>query len=465
MEYKFSSPSKPFSNNEEEISHLRKLIAEKEAALEKIGIKKNDLQPTRQIIAQYKVTPEKEVLDKSFSITEEEKEEIVLKISPEEHDSQVSSLVLLAKEKGIKNALSVVEKMNNFHITDDFHRFLSEYLKEGFTISGFDGKERMGKSLKMSLYEVLIPESLEDSGTKSLKEIISGMEQFYAGMLSISSKEEKENWMALEIANANYSEEIVFYVSIPESKKMIFEKQILSIFNNAKVNEKPDDYNIFNEAGFTAGAVARSSNNPIFPIKTYENFDHDPLNVILSSFSKVNKDGEGAAIQLIWKPVGDVYTNKYKGAIRKIEKGEPLKDAIDIPESVSGEVFKTFKDLVSSSIKKDDEENKKEEPVDETALKNIRSKVESPIVKCNLRIIASSSTETEAEEILESIKSSFNQFQNTTGNSIEWKSLKKVDLRNIVKNFSFRMYEDAENLPLNLKEVTTLMHFHTLALK
>lgn len=465
MEYKFISPSKPFSNNEEEILHLRKLIKNKEEALEKIGINKNDLYPTRQVIAEYKVAPTKEVLQDNYSLKEEEKESIVLNISPEEHDKQVSSLVLLAKEKGIKNALSVVEKMNNFHITDDFHRFISEYLKEGFTISGLDTKDKIGKSLRMALYEILIPETSEERAGQSLKEIISGMEQFYAGMLSISSKEEKENWMALEIANANYSQEIIFYVSIPESKKMLFEKQILSIFNNAKINERRDDYNIFNEAGFTAAAFAKSSKNPIFPIKTYENFDHDPLNIILSSFSKVNKDGEGAAIQLIWKPAGETYINKYKEAIRKIEKGTPLKEAIDIPDNISGEVLKTFKDLVKSSKNKDKEEDQKEEPIDETALKNIRSKVESPVVLCNIRIVASSNTENEAGEILDNIKSGFNQFINTTGNSLEWKDLKKGDLRTMVKNFSFRTYEDKESIPLNLKEVTTLLHFHTLALK
>ncbi len=464
MEYKFTSPQKPFSNREEEISHLKKLIAEKEEALNKIGVKKDDLYPVREIISEYKVSPDKNVLSNDFALKEEEKDQIILKISPETHDKQVSSLVLLAKEKGIKNALSVVEKMNNFHITDDFHRFIAEYLKEGFTVSGLDSKDKIGKSLEMVLYEVLIPEATEEAKGRTLKEIISGMEQFYAGMLSISGQDLRDNWMALEIANPNYSQEIVFYVSIPGSKKSLFEKQILSIFNNAKISEKPDDYNIFNEAGFTAGASAKSGNNPIFPLKTYESFDHDPLNVILSSFSKVNRDGEGAAIQLVWKPAGDEYLKKYKDALKKIEKGEKVKEAINIPETVSGEVLKTVKDLFSSSKKKEENQEKDEEVVDENVIKNINTKIESPIVRCNLRIVASSNTEKEAEEILESIKSSFNQFQNTTGNSIEWKNLKKADLRSMIRNFSFRMYDSDENLPLNIKEVTTLFHFHTLGL-
>lgn len=462
----FPLPKTPFKNPEDEISHLRKLIAEKEKDLENIGLKKESLQPARETLAEYKTTPSSAVLHPEYEIKKEEVNEIILKLSPEEHDKQINKLVLLAKEKGIKNALSVVEKMQNFHITDDFHRFISEYLREGFTIPGLDMKEKISKGLNMSLYEVLIPEDeKKDDKKTTLEQIISSMEQFYSGMLSISSEKE-ENWMSLEIANANFSQEIVFYVAVPQARKNLFEKQILSIFHNAKISEKTDDYNIFNETGYTAGAYASFSKKPIFPIKTYENFSHDPLNVILSSFSKVNRDGEGAAIQLVWSPAGDKYVKKYKGALDKIQKGVPLKEAIDVPDSVTGEIFHTFKDVFGSSPKKKDEkgEEKKPEPIDQGAVEEIGRKISSSIVKCNLRLLASSATKEEAEEILDSLKSSFNQFDNTLGNAFKWEKAEKGDLRNLVKNFSFRIYDDDTALPMNLREVTSVMHFHTEAL-
>ena len=61
----------------------------------------------------------------------------------------------------------------------------------------------------------------------------------------------------------------------------------------------------------------------------------------------MNRDGEGAAIQLIWYPTGDKYVKKYKNALNKIQNGVPLKEAIDIPDSISGEIVHTFKDLFS----------------------------------------------------------------------------------------------------------------------
>ncbi|KKQ77817.1 MAG: hypothetical protein A3A96_01835 [Candidatus Zambryskibacteria bacterium RIFCSPLOWO2_01_FULL_39_39] len=468
MEYKFPLPKEPFKNREDEISHLRKLIAEKEKNLENIGLKKDFLTPAKEAITEYKTAPTTSALHPEYEIKKEEIDKIVLKLSPEEHDKQINELVNLAKEKGIKNALSVVEKMGNFHITDDFHRFIAEYLKEGATLPGINIKEKISKGLNMSLYEILIPEENDKSGVKNtLEEVISGMEQFYAGMLSISdSSKQEENWISLEIANANFSQEIIFYVAVPSLRKSLFEKQILSIFHNAKITEKPDDYNIFNEKGVTSGAFASFSKNPIYPIKTYESFIHDPLNVILSGFSKVNRDGEGAAIQLIWSPSGDKYVKKYKSALGKHQKGTPLKEAIDIPDGVSEEILHTFKDVFFSSSKsgKKDDLDKKREGIDEGAVAEINKKITAPIVRCNLRLLTSSNTKEEAEEILNSLKSSFNQFDNTLGNAFEWKKAEKGDLRNLVKNFSFRIFDDSSALPMNLREVTSIMHFHTKAL-
>lgn len=468
MEHKFPLPQNPFKNPEEEILHLRQLIAEKEKANQEIGLQRDDLHSTKETLSQYKLTRLDQTLHQNFEIPKEEIENIVLKLSPEEHDVKIRELVLLAKEKGVRNALRVVEKLQNFHITDDFHRFISEYLKEGFTLPGLNPKEKIAKGLNMALYEVLIPEvGTKEEAKTSLEEVISGMEQFYAGMLSIAddSKNSTEAWMSLEIANANFSQEIVFYVAVPQMRKNLFEKQILSIFHNAKISEKSDDYNIFNETGETVAAYASFTKNSIYPIKTYESFVHDPLNVILSSFSKVNRDGEGAAIQLLWSPAGDKYLKKYKEAQGKIQKGAPLYEALDIPDSVGGEILHTIKDIFSSVKSKEDEEkDKKPAPIDQGVIDEIGKKISTPIVRCNIRLLASANSKEEAGEILDSLKSSFNQFTNTSGNSFSWKKVEKGSLRSLVRDFSFRVFNEDNSLPMNLREVTTVMHFHTKAL-
>src|SRR5665811_2225587 len=85
--------------------------------------------------------------------------------------------------KGIKNAFSVVEKMNNPHIDDDFHRFLVQYIKTHPVISDFKEGTPVFKSLNMTLFEITLPPgNNEEEKQKGFKEFIGAMEQFYAGI-------------------------------------------------------------------------------------------------------------------------------------------------------------------------------------------------------------------------------------------------------------------------------------------
>ena len=57
--------------------------------------------------------------------------------------------------------------MDNPHLTDDFHRVLVQYLKEGFPVKG-NTKTPIFKSLKMTLYEISLPELDKENRQKNL---------------------------------------------------------------------------------------------------------------------------------------------------------------------------------------------------------------------------------------------------------------------------------------------------------
>ena len=83
MEYKFPLPKQPFKNREEEISQLRNLIAEKEKALENIGLKKEDLATAKETLAQYKAVSAVSTLHPEYEMKKEKIDEMALKLSPE----------------------------------------------------------------------------------------------------------------------------------------------------------------------------------------------------------------------------------------------------------------------------------------------------------------------------------------------------------------------------------------------
>jgi hypothetical protein len=452
-----------FSSPQEEIAHLKEQILHKEEQLRGRGETPDRDAVIYHQIDEHKALPQHQVLAKGYRMIEPHVNKFALELAPEDHDDQIEALIALVEEKGIRNALEVVESMRNAHIEDDFHRYLVEYLRHHLPAKDFKEKTKIGRALKHTLFEVSLPEARKDERERSLKELISGMEQFYSGMLSVADSNDAENYFAIELALSEGSDEFIFYVSVPDSKRSLFEKQMLSVFPFAKLIEKKDDYNIFSTEGVHLASVASQSKNPIYPIKTYEQFDHDPLNVLINAFSKLKKDGEGASFQLLLQPKGDYYVKRYREALSQIMKGTPLKKAIDIQHTFLGELGKGFKemavetgkDLMSNGTKKEE----KPKPIDDTAVENIKHKISAPILNANMRIVVSAKEKYRAEEVINEIESSFNQFQNTLGNSIVWKRIPEKKMPFFVRDFSFRIFEPDVQLPLSIAELTTLLHF------
>ena len=452
LEQKFKTP-------EEELEYLRAKVSSHEKALAEKGIEKSREEIINNEIAEHAERNPEEVLDENYALKKHEVESIALDLSPEVHDTQMGELVNILQEKGVLNALSVVDRMKDPHIEDDFHRFLVQYIKAGFRVANDNEKGPIFKALKMTLFEVSLPGINKDESqkNKNLKELISKMEQFYSGMFSVESNDDSYNhYFVLELTKANNSSEIIFYIAVPDAKKSLFETQIQSTFPDVKLTEKKDDYNIFNELGDFVGSYAEFSANDIFPIKTYDNYDYDPLKIILNSFSKVDKMGEGAAIQIIVKPASK-QMDLYKKVLKEVEKGSKLNEAFEKTDTSFLNIFKQVgKEILTAEKKKD--EVKKPNDVHQTTIENIKSKIDSPLSTVNIRILASSNSREEAGAILSDIESSFNQFENTKGNKFRFKRIEGSDLLKMSRDFSFRIFSDKNDLTLNLKELTTLFH-------
>ena len=462
---KLSHPEgKKFSSPEEEIAFLREEIKKRETMAGG-----NPESPREEIISgavkDYGNTPSSKIIHPTAEIKPHETGAIVLELAPEPHDSQIEQLIDVLYKKGLRNTLSVVEHMNNSHIEDDFHRFIVQYLKAGDEVPSLKEGNELWKPTHMTLYEITLPEVPKEEANQELKKFISGMEQFYAGIISGAKG---DDYFTLEIANANGSDEFVFYASIPDNKCGLFEKQIHSLFAGVKIREEKNDYNIFNPDGVSVGASAVHPRNPIFPFKLYDTFDTDPLSVLMNSFSKIDRDGEGAAVQFVIRPAGSEYLDKWKKSLRQLEKGMPTLEAIDVPFKFSHKIIKGISDLISPPVKhtkKDEEEPEKPLKINQAAIDNVKLKIGSPIALVDIRIIASASDLNSVNEILDDIKSSFAQFENAGYNKLSFEDAKGGRLRELIHEFSWRMYSARESMPLNLKELTTMMHFPTSHLR
>ncbi|MCX6703581.1 MAG: hypothetical protein NTV02_02755 [Candidatus Zambryskibacteria bacterium] len=439
-----------FKSPAEEIAYLREQVATREEELRDKRVWTSTETAVAEKISKYRGQIAEDVLHANYALSSKKIEEIVLNLSPEIHDKKMSELMALMQNKGVKNTLSVLSALRDPHLEDDFHRMLVQYIQGGYPTKNMP--EKVAQIAKMVMYEVILPEA-EEGKTRSVKETVSAMQQFISGMDSISSaKGDKDNYFTLEIANAEGSEQFVFYVSLPAIKKDLFEKQITSVFPGVKFSIDPNDYNIFNEDGISVGGYVALKETALLPIKTVEDFDIDPLTVILNSFSKIQKSGEGAAIQLVIKPSGDMYDKQFKHAVSQFEKGVPLKHALDGGSFVEG-FGRALKDLIMPIQAEPDK------PVNAEQLSSVKRKISEKIYPTNIRIITSGNSRAEAEKILDEIEASLNQFSKQHENMFSLVRLEKGAFAKFSRDFSFRIFNPDNICALNSKEIATFLHF------
>src|SRR3989344_3585025 len=282
------------STPEEELAYLREQVIRKEAELlsnhaegaERVKI-------ISETIHEHHAAPA-EILAHKYRINEAATGSIAGKILAEFNlggsEQAIKSLQRTMEEKGIKNALAVAEKLRDPRIADDFHRYLVRYIAAGLQAHGIDEKQPRFQALRMTLYEIALPgpkNNEPNARAKTLKELISGMEQFYAGLLSVEGAAQGEpHYYALELAVPADSPELQFYAAVPNGKRNLFEKQLLAIFPDAHLVLQPYDYNVFAAGGTSLVSSARFAENPALPLKDYTDFDYDPINAITNAFAK-----------------------------------------------------------------------------------------------------------------------------------------------------------------------------------
>lgn len=448
-----------FKSAEEELMYLRQHVAEREQALVKEGTPQNKEEITKNTIEDYREADIELVLHPDVMLSDMQQEQIVLKLKPEEHDKNMEELLGILMEHGIKNALEVLEKINNPHLDNDFHRFLVQFIHSGQSISDFKKENPFWKPLHMTLFEVTLPDQKKEEGEKGFKEFIGAMEQFYSGMLSIANDPtNKDNkYFTIEIALSNDTEQVVVYVAVPDDRIDLFEKQVLAFYHDAKIREVTDDYNIFTPNGASAGAVASFTGRDIFPIRTHDKIEHDPMHSILNAFSKLKSVGEGAAIQFVIMPKGNEYTVRFTEVMKDVKSGLSVRDAYEKHRGFVGGVKHVLRDIVMGP--RTDLDKELAQKHNDNASEKITEKIGSPILSTTIKIIASAETIERANIIVHELESAFNQFTESNSNSIRFDIIKSRELQQFFREYSYRLFKPDYGLAFNTKELASLFHF------
>lgn len=322
-------------------------------------------------------------------------------------------------------------------------------------------KGSVARALNMVLLRVSLPrESTTENGQNQRpeKEVISVMEQLFSSLTSIHAKGWNkfvfgEPYIALELAVHHIGEEIHFYIAVPRNYADMFEKQIHGLFAAAEV-EPVRDYNIFNPAGVAGAGYFSVTENQILPFKTYARLESDPLGGIVTALSKLQKEGEGAAIQILVRP-------SHRGEIRKLAQKVAH-------EMQTGYDFKTAFSRAKHPPKKPKDPSKQKPespravtPFEDEIIKALQSKASKPLFDVNMRIVVSAEKEDRAGQILDDVGSSFTQFNAPALNNLKLVKVRGGALKNFVFEYAFRMFRNSRSFVLSSEELTSLYHFPT----
>ncbi len=451
----FESPQlqEKISNLEQELSLLRSQIQEKQKQNPETPIE----QHTSDVLAHISNT-KKEVYQEDFLHTPEQTDAIVLSLTPEKHDDTIASLIEILKKHGVIHAVDVIAKLQDAHINDDFHRFIVQYIQAGYPSYTKETEESL-RPFKRVLYEVLIPKR-EQTQENSQEHI----HKMYALLASIRSfVDYGDEYITIEITNPVGEKHFTVYISVYEKTKDIFEKQLQSIFPSSKLVVQKDDFNVFVPLGSHQVYSAELKEVPAKLLKVADDFKTDPLDSLLGVFTKLEQMEDAACVQFVIKPGKGFYTKNYTKALPKVEKGE-TPDELHLRDKVSDKIihgtnvfFRTLIDT-AASLQSSEKNNSDEVKIDQFLLEGLKQKIKHEIYSVNIRIIASSIAESRARAIASELKSSFDQFAEPTGNRLVWHEHTR-DIKKVLQKFIYRQFDIDYEMPLNILEVATLIHF------
>ncbi|KKQ74229.1 MAG: hypothetical protein US94_C0010G0005 [Berkelbacteria bacterium GW2011_GWB1_38_5] len=319
-------------------------------------------------------------------------------------------------------------------------------------------------SLKFTTVRILVPKNNEKTPIAA--------EQMFAALHGIfKSGVNFQEHFSFEIASRE--KYIQFYAHIPVQLKDFIEGQIYSQYPTAEIVEVDDyaekDLDYLNKGELKlAGTEMELTNLDVYPIKTFLNFEVDPLAGITGVLSKVDKTEE-IWVQIIVRPVSDNWQAKGTGHVKSVKSGATNRKGIftGIVEAffrfISG-IIETI--LVGVTPESSKGETPKEEAklpgTVEEGLKGVETKSTKLGFETKIRVLAIAPDENIARSKLISTVASFKQF-----NLLNLNGFKNGTIHhdmNFYNHYRYRAFLEPGYI-LNIEELASIFHLPNISVQ
>lgn len=283
-------------------------------------------------------------------------------------------------------------------------------------------------------------------------------EQMFSSLHGILREQTKSSdLLSFEIISSG-QEGIRFYVVVTKTLAKFVEGQIYAQYPNADISYV-DSY-AFSKGKKTFVSVGRIEleKSSIFPIRTFRDFDVDPLAAITSAISDLQNEEE-AWIQLVIRPVANFWQDHSKEYITAIREGKDPQG-----ESTWRKIGKAFAKAFESFEESATKEIVRLAPGQEEELSKIEEKMLKVGFEFAIRIVTKADDKIRSEQILKDIVASFKQFTTAHLNSFTNTS-SSFDAKEVYEDFQKRKLDvDADDI-LNIEELASVFHLPNISVE
>ncbi len=294
-------------------------------------------------------------------------------------------------------------------------------------------------------------------------------EQMFASLHGIyQAAAQFQDHLSFEIVAHGNS--IKFYVYTPVHLRDFVEGQIYAQYPSVEII-KVEDYSrkIDLAQEHIVGCELEMTKPDVYPIKTFVNFNVDPLSGITSTLASLGDD-EQVWIEILLKPVDDSWQLRGTEMIKSIREPGPKQRSIighvaSGMATIAGDVFRQA--TIPSTLKPAEaEEKKKEEKLPgavESALKGIEEKITKLGFATKIRIGVVTKDVYSAQSKMLGVVGAFKQFNTTNLNGFAASQL-MADDHEFWDKYASRSFED-KGLVLNIEELASLYHLPNMTVE
>ncbi len=216
---------------------------------------------------------------------------------------------------------------------------------------------------------------------------------------------------------ASIGQQIRFYVWLPKHLQNFVEGQIYAQYPTVQIYEQAEDYaNRELPQPVVHAAELTLSDNEVLPIKTFPNFEVDPLAAVTATLAKLDQDGEELWVQILARPIEDNWHKKSQKYVDKLKNGGGLLSNDGTFIGYIRQIFSALlkpPEVTTAGAKPDLSER------DKSRVTAIEEKSRKLGYSVKMRIVYAGPDKTTARLRMQAIVGTFKQFNSTNLNGFE----------------------------------------------